>query len=682
MSAKFETRPTHAQWGFLWYREREIFQATEADIAKIAADFHDSGITHVMTFSSTHFRWNVRRYWPQINETIRKITAACHNLGIYVVEHHSCNLFCGYRSDEEIEGAFRRVKPDSYPKLVEDMQLDSTCDGVQLKDMVQYSGRTGQPLWVDLYHAWSMCTNNPLYRERYFKYLEDVYAQGVDGIMTDDVEFYDLDSCACPHCRKLFAEQYGMELPPAGDAEKWDAMLKDTTGKLFLAWKNFRYQSSVNFHQAVVDHYTGLGLKMMRPNYIATSLSWANPWAYVFDDLPRLDWGFQECCCGAIRYSWPEYVLEAHHRTAVCKRYGVPAMSLYYPGNFNIQKFAWALSLYCGHKFVDTSFEKGFDCVASEKTLREFEAAHFELLNELESNARLAVYDSARSRELDGDYSDVTFKAICGVGQACIFNNILMDIVSYRDWKRFGNYKVIVVPSCRFMADSEIMQLGDYVRNGGTLMMADNAGLGDNVSCSLRTAEKVRFLLGEPGNGKLLIVPFNDLAVPSYKRCFTYGTDDDGVAKRVPSDGAWQPFTAGQNAQRTALGEKLIDLLGGADIKLHGGPTDTIASAFHGANGIFTVQLVNAHNTLKEDQPGAGFGHSDLIPFDTVTEPITVEVAKPAELAAFKYSKAVLYGLNNSGTEVEAQEDNNGRNTVRFTIPAGVFADYLLIKLI
>ena len=49
---QFETRPDHAQWGFLWYKEQEIFHATDADIAKIANDFKAAGITHVMTFSS------------------------------------------------------------------------------------------------------------------------------------------------------------------------------------------------------------------------------------------------------------------------------------------------------------------------------------------------------------------------------------------------------------------------------------------------------------------------------------------------------------------------------------------------------------------------------------------------------------------------------------------------------
>lgn len=678
MSNQFEQRADHAQWGFLWYREHEIFQATEADIAKIAADFKASGITHVMTFSSTHFRWNVRSYWTEINETIRKVVEACHALGIYVVEHHSCNLFCGYRTEDEKEGSFRRVKPEDYPKLVEDMQLDSTCDGVQLKDMVQYSGRTGEPLWVDLYHAWSMCTNNPLYRERYFKYLESVYAQGVDGIMTDDVEFYDIDSCACPHCRKLFTEQYNMELPASGDSEAWEAMLADNTGKLFLAWKNFRYNSSKNFHQAVVDHYTSLGLNMLRPNYIATSLSWANPWAYVFDDLPKLDWGFQECCCGAIRYSWPEYVLEAHHRSAVCRRYNVPAMSLYYPSNENILKMSWALSLYCNHKYLGTTFDK-FDLVAAEKPFRAFENKHFDLLNNLTLNSRLGIYDSARSRELDGDYSDKIHQTICGVGQACIFNNILFDIVSYRDSQNYGKYEVIVVSSSRFMADDEIAQLGDFMRSGGTLIWCEECGLGDNEKCEMRTFAQVLELIGEAGKGKLMVLPFETLAVPSYKRCFTYGTDDDGEAQRVPSDGAWQPFTTEKTNASNELAKQLISELKVADIELTNAPKETLVSAFHSCEGTFTIQLINASNTLCEDIAGNGFGHADPIPFAKCNEAVTLSVLKPAAVSTKSYTKAKLHLLAEDSLEIAVTENNN---RIEFTIPAGVLADYILVELI
>ena len=68
---------------------------------------------------------------------------------------------------------------------------------------------------------------------------------------------------------------------------------------------------------------------------------------------------------------------------------------------------------------------------------------------------------------------------ICGVGQACIFNNIPFAIVSYRDWKEYNNYKVIIVPSARFMADSEVVQLGDFMRAGGTLIWCEECGMGD-----------------------------------------------------------------------------------------------------------------------------------------------------------------------------------------------------------
>lgn len=669
----FETRPDHAQWGFLWFKEYEIFKATDADIAKIAADFHNAGITHIMTFSTTHFRWNFVPYWPQINRAIERVVNACHALGMYVVEHHSCNLFNTYRTPEERPGAFCRAKLSDYPELEKSMSLDDEIDGVKRRDLVQYSGITGEPLF-GIYHAMSMCTNNPLFRERYFRYLEDVYRRGVDGIMTDDVEFFDLDSCACPHCRRLFTERTGLELPANGDAEAWNRMLADTDGKLFLAWKNFRYASNIDFHQAVVDHYTKLGLKMMRPNYIATSLSWANPWGYVFDDLPALDWGFQECCCGAIRYSWPEYVLEAHHRSAVCRRRNVPVMSLYYPDTQNLRVFAWALSLYGGHKYLGTDHTNN---IQGEGELRAFEAENFGLLNGLEINAKIGIYDSARSRELDGRYSDETYKMICGAGQACIFGNLPLRIVSWNDWRSFGGLKLIVVPSCRFMADSEIARLGDFMRAGGTLVWAESCGLGDNIACEMRTREKVLNLLGDHGDGKLIMVPDEFLSVPAYKRAFTYGTEIERDGVHLPSDGPWQPFTSAQNAVRGALADFFAKEIGGGRIALGGAPVDTLASSFHGASGIFTVHLVNATGSLKEDGPGAGFGHSDAVPFEPNASAFTVTVEKPAAFAPFAYTKAVLHTLQGVKTVEAAEKDGK----VTFTVPAGTLKEYLLAEL-
>ena len=51
----------------------------------------------------------------------------------------------------------------------------------------QISGKSGK--WgITTYHGYGMCFNNEDYVERYLKYLESLYAVGIDGIMTDDVQ--------------------------------------------------------------------------------------------------------------------------------------------------------------------------------------------------------------------------------------------------------------------------------------------------------------------------------------------------------------------------------------------------------------------------------------------------------------------------------------------------------------
>ena len=331
--------------------------------------------------------------------------------------------------------------------------------------------------------------------------------------------------------------------------------------------------------------------------------------------------------------------------------------------------------MYCGHKYLGTDHTNN---IAAEGPLRAFEARHFDLLNHLTVNGRVGIYDSARSRELDGKYSDETYKMICGVGQACIFNNIPFAIVSYRDWKEYNNYKVIIVPSARFMADSEVVQLGDFMRAGGTLIWCEECGMGDCITGAMRTREKVFKLLGGSGNGKLLVMSAEELGVPSYKRAFTYGTDIDGKPRRLPSDGAWQPFTDAENQRRDALADRIIAELGEADIETECAPDCTLVSSYYSKTGTLTTHLVNATDTLKEDEPGTGFGHNDPVPFQPNAQPIRVRVRKPDALKDFCYSKANLYTLHGDDT-VDAVDDGA---YVEYEIPQGGLTDYLLVELV
>ena len=91
---------------FFWYNQREIFEWSQSDFDHQAKQLAEAGITGVMTFSVTHFRWTYHKYKREILEALRKLTAACHKYNITVEEHHSCHLTYIARNDEVLHKGY------------------------------------------------------------------------------------------------------------------------------------------------------------------------------------------------------------------------------------------------------------------------------------------------------------------------------------------------------------------------------------------------------------------------------------------------------------------------------------------------------------------------------------------------------------------------------------------------
>ena len=72
--------------------------------------------------------------------------------------------------------------------------------------------------------------------------------------MTDDVQYFgDGHACACAHCRKLLKEHTGYELPKPG--AEWNAWHGNYDDPSYIAWLDFRFRSTNDFHMAVKSHY-------------------------------------------------------------------------------------------------------------------------------------------------------------------------------------------------------------------------------------------------------------------------------------------------------------------------------------------------------------------------------------------------------------------------------------------
>lgn len=622
--------PYDTRFAFFWYNDQEIFRDTDADLARKAEAFAEVGINHVITFSATHFRWSFRRHWDLLTDTLARVVAACHAAGIRVTEHHSSHLThnpLDQAGERQVEQRLRKRGSSmaSWPHLREDCAADPVIDGVPLSSWRQIDGRTGQwarsayPGRYD-YQGWTFCFNNPHYRRAYLAYLETLYATGIDGIMTDDVEWFGAGhACACATCRALFREQTGHDLPEPGPA--WERWHSDHGDPSYVAWLRFRTSSTTAFHQAVSDHYNGLGIRPLRPNYSERVLL-RDPHGISLEDLPDLDWIFKENDYSTIvRYSWCAWAIEAAHRFAVGRWRGIPPMSMFYPDRPDTVRFCWALAMSWGHLYLATP--EGDSLEDAEKRLRRFEVAHPELLRRVQRVASVGFYDSRATRDLYEHAEERSIAGLVAWAEACYRRNVPFDLFQPEELARLPRYRVVVLNEAVFLSDAELAALRAYVRAGGTLVWTGATGSRDEAGAG-RGARTLGRLWGidsfaavpdggppvtsRVGAGRLVRVA-GDFALEPVERIARPAAG--GREARLP----WQPVSAAHERLRDELVAFLAGLAGGADLELEHMPAGVLATVFATGRGdSLVVHLVNAAQTLSVPV-GASIGHDDPIPF-------------------------------------------------------------------
>ena len=103
-------------------------------------------------------------------------------------------------------------------------------------------------------HPFQVCLNAPSYRSFVKNWIEEVASLGGKKIFWDEPLIPDkqvpgsdvfLSACACPTCRKLFAERYGREMPEIMDAEVAE----------------FRNDTLIDYHAFVSAYAKGSGLE-------------------------------------------------------------------------------------------------------------------------------------------------------------------------------------------------------------------------------------------------------------------------------------------------------------------------------------------------------------------------------------------------------------------------------------
>ena len=520
--------PYTARYAFFWYNDEEIFHDTQEDIDRKIKSYADQGITHLMTFSCTHFRWSFKPYWNILNECLAKIVKSAHKYGMKVVEHHSSELSHLADTPEQMERlervlSFRKSSLKSW-KGLQDYLRDKNSAA---NKWVQINEKTGQP-HVNIYMGTGKCYNNPEYRKEYLAYLESVYATGVDGIMTDDVQYYCF--CTCEYCRKGFKEKYGHTLP---SPEKWDDWFGDMRDPSFVDFLRFRIDSTHDFHVMVKEHYDRLGLKMLRPNYL--SFAFSNDYQSCgIDDLPEIHWYFQECAISCIiRYSFLKSAGEQKHRAMIAKQRKIPHGILNYAYNDDELIFSWAVAMLSGGFYVNTP--EGGDMV-DETRIRTFEQKYASSLFHCEEFSPVGFLHSGDNKVYSPGYNMSRMEAWL---QMCILRNRPVIMVNVNDPASWRKCSLISINEVHMLSGEEITELKKYAEEGGVLLLSGQCGT-QKETALVRTKEELEKIWGisfEARNGKeAVIIPRGKGKICIVPDNFGYPLSDEDIAKMFKTD--------------------------------------------------------------------------------------------------------------------------------------------------
>lgn len=696
-----------ARFTFFWYNDQEIFHDTQADIDAKLARVAAQGITHVMTFSCTHFRWAFRPWWGKLNECLAKIVIAAHKHGVKVIEHHSSEL-CWYPNTPERLEKLRRKLADrasslqSWPGIVDYLLGE---DSPALK-WALIDEKTGLP-HVTHYAATSRCFNQPEYVEEYLKYLEGVYATGVDGIMTDDVQYH--CHCVCPCCRNLFKERYGHELP---SLETWDDWFGDMRDPSFVDWLRFRFESTHAFHVKVKEHYDGLGLLLLRPNYLSLALT--RDWtAFSVDDVPQLDWYFQECARSCvIRYAWLKSLAEQKHRAMIAEKRKIPHGILNYAYDDDQLIFTWGAAMLAGGFYVNTP--EGAANEVDETRIRRFEKNHSEQLFDADLLAAVGFIDSRENRLFSPGYEMSRMEFWL---ESCIVHNVPCRLLDAADPASWSQCRLLCVNEVRLLTDGQIADLRDFAERGGSIIISGIPGCQKEdgrerlrVECErlwgipLITADDEAVEIHTIGSGKICVVGphFGYPGTAEEKNALFKTNHMDFKFGKMPfellrSIGFVSANTIRSENKRMAndVGEKyqglrregedvaeLIRETLGDDVRFRAEVPELVLAAPFLSNDkqSLTIRLLNAAGTLTPPNGENMISHDDPIPYPpwegedgkfTLTLPLGVSRVTTAEFLEVAGAKRSL-DFNQNGTALTV------------TLPPGMLRDFgmILISLI
>ncbi|MBQ9366135.1 MAG: hypothetical protein IJT83_00020 [Victivallales bacterium] len=157
---------------------------------------------NTLMLSGLHSRHTYPNSDERVFEYIRNLCEAAHRHGLKVIEHHDTTLLwntdAGFRRLAERIGEVNRSIATQLP-------------GVQL------------------------CAFNPQFLKTYTEYLSNIVRCGVDGLQIDELGPFS-HACSCEHCRRLFTQETGWQIP-VDESEKWQQDFQRDITRVWTDWK-------------------------------------------------------------------------------------------------------------------------------------------------------------------------------------------------------------------------------------------------------------------------------------------------------------------------------------------------------------------------------------------------------------------------------------------------------------
>lgn len=374
-------------------------------------------------------------------------------------------------------------------------------------DQAMIDLRNGEPAFFRRYGTYMMCPNNPDFRNEYLGTVEKVVREtGLDGLMVDETEWLPAEwtVCGCEHCRRLFKEQTGYDIPDYRDP----SVFGDFDNPVFRAWLKFRFETMGNFLSEIKSTLDNVKEEMLFTGCYCEALSpfVANYYGMDLEDMSRsLNVSFFECE-PANPWSFRYNVAEASYY----KAFG-PTFYLGYSVTPTQQFYNWAFAKTCGlNLWVFPQIKIEFPYLWEKKWEKVF------MDDGVLCNTAL-IFSSPSKNYLRDAYK--TVNEFQGWAQTMIeahipFETVIASQLGTNDLKK---YSTLILPDVACLSDNEINAIRKYVQNGGYVVATGRTSQYDETG-NKRTEPGITTLFnGDQGKGKAVYLeglPGLDYFVP------------------------------------------------------------------------------------------------------------------------------------------------------------------------